>query len=129
MGRITVFTSDGCSFCKEVKSALAERNLPYVEISYADFPELREKVFSLTNRMSTPQVFFNTRHIGGCDDTLGLLSKWDKEERYPTLRERFNQEIGNWPEPTNPALQIPKPKDTESAVFLLMFSATTAVSK
>jgi hypothetical protein len=29
-------------------------------------------------RRSTPQVFFNTRHIGGADETIKLLQKWER---------------------------------------------------
>jgi hypothetical protein len=35
-------------------------------------------MMSLTMQLSTPQVFFNTRHVGGAEETMALLQEWDE---------------------------------------------------
>jgi glutaredoxin len=77
MGRITVFVADGCSHCKRTTSALEARKLPFTVISITQYPAKHNDMMSLSRQMSTPQVFFNTRHVGGADATIALLHEWD----------------------------------------------------
>jgi glutaredoxin len=77
MGRITVFVADGCSHCKRTISALEARKLPFTVINITQYPPKRADMMSLSRQMSTPQVFFNTRHVGGADATIALLHEWD----------------------------------------------------
>lgn len=78
MGRITIFAADGCSDCKHTVAALQARKLPFTVISITQYPSKRADMLSLSMRMSTPQVFFNTRHVGGADATIALLQEWDE---------------------------------------------------
>jgi glutaredoxin 3 len=115
MGRITIFSADGCPHCKRVKVALCARGIPYSEVSVTKYPEKRQDMLALSDRVSTPQVFFNTRHVGGADDTVALLERWDKEKKkkYSSAYDRYMDEIGTRADPTNPRLAIPKEDPVE----------------
>ena len=114
MGRITIFAADGCPHCKRVKVALADRNIPFAEVSVTKYPEKRKDMLALSDRVSTPQVFFNTRHVGGADETIALLQVWDKEKnKYASAYDRYMDEIGNHFDPSNPRLAIPQDDPVE----------------
>ena len=76
MGRITVFTAEGCSASIRTTALLEKRKLPFIVINVTDHPSKRMDLLKLCHRYSTPQVFFNTRHIGGCKETIALLNEW-----------------------------------------------------
>jgi glutaredoxin 3 len=121
MGRITVFATDGCRHCKRTLAALEHHKLPYTVISLSQYPEKRSDMLKVCNyRSSTPQVFFNTRHVGGADDTIKLLAEWrnqlgSKGSHYDNLLERYDAEIGRQPNPNDPRLSVPDypPKQVE----------------
>jgi glutaredoxin len=107
MGRIKIFTTDGCSHCTRTKVAFEHRGMPYTEISLIKYPHKIEDMRRLSGCMSTPQVFFNTRYIGGTDDTLKILEEWDAEKENGAL-ERFKEEVENLPDPDKPCFNIPQ---------------------
>jgi Glutaredoxin len=76
MGRITVFVTDASTACNRVIVAFKARKIPISVISLSQHPDKRDDMFSLCMLHSTPQVFFNTRHIGGAESTLELLDEW-----------------------------------------------------
>lgn len=93
MGRITIFSLPECPHCNRSKAALTARYIPYTEISLSDYPDKRTDMLIIADRLSVPQVFFNDEHIGGADDTLALLEKWDAEKKYSSLLERYEKDI------------------------------------
>ena len=76
MGRITVFTTEGCSASIRTMAALKNRKLPFSVINLTDHPQKQVEVLTLCHRYSTPHVFFNTRYVGGYEATVALLSEW-----------------------------------------------------
>ena len=80
MGRITIFPADGCPHCRRAKAALSRRGIPYSDIDVGSHPNRRADMISLSDRTSVPQVFVNDVHVGGCDETLVMLGRWDEEE-------------------------------------------------
>jgi glutathione-dependent peroxiredoxin len=65
---ITLFTKEGCPFCKEAKQILRDRNLQFSETILSD--AIRQKVLrAITgeNRPLTPQIFIDGELIGGTD--------------------------------------------------------------
>ena len=94
MGRITIFVTESCSYCIRAKHALKERNIPYVEISVSKYPQRRNDMISLSNDQYTvPQVFFNSKHIGGCTELLAMLEEWDKNCEMVECRESSEKSI------------------------------------
>lgn len=109
MGRITIFSVEGCPHCKRVKVALSDRRIPFSEISVTKHSEKRQDMLALCDRISTPQVFFNTRHVGGADETIALLETWDREKKkHASPYDRYMTEIGNQFDPSNPRLALPQ---------------------
>jgi glutaredoxin len=81
MGRITIFSADDCHHCDRLYAVLKAYSLPYTKISITQYPAKRGDMLSLSMRRSTPQVFFNTRHVGGADETIKLLQKWERSTK------------------------------------------------
>jgi glutaredoxin len=79
MGRITIFVADGCSQSRRAEASLTLHKLPYEVINITKYPSKRTELAALCMRMHTPQVFFNTRHVGDADDTVALLDKWHRQ--------------------------------------------------
>merc|ERR1712038_2022316 len=100
-GRVTVFTITGCPFCIKAKTALKERNIPYVEINVSEHPDKRSDMLSLSNSLTVPQIFFNDIHVGGATETIDFLVREDYTEK------KYNKEIKDQPDPTDERLSIP----------------------
>jgi glutaredoxin len=125
MGRITIFTAEGCPHCKRVQVALHSRDIPFVLIDVSRDTKRRADMVALCDRTSTPQVFFNTAHIGGADETLKVLQKWDDEllqqnssrskNGYTSPLHRYQVEIASNFDPVNPRFAIPQEAENESS--------------
>jgi glutaredoxin len=108
MGRITLFGTNDCPHCMRAKGALIRRGLPFSEIDLSIFPHRRNDMLSLYDQFSVPQVFFNEKYVGGADDLLEILERWDSEESMSPL-ETFRQSVAPRPDPTDPRLALPSP--------------------
>lgn len=73
-GRVTVYSISGCPFCARAKSLLTELGVPFVDIDLDKRPDLRSELTERTGRRTVPQIFFNEKHIGGCDELKQLVS-------------------------------------------------------
>jgi glutaredoxin 3 len=71
--RITVYTSDGCSYCVRAKRLLGAKGVDYEEIHMgrADFGA-RRRMAEATGRMTVPQILVDDRPVGGYDDIKAL---------------------------------------------------------
>lgn len=72
---VTVFSKEGCVFCKEAKELLNEHNYAYSEIVLPDAN--RQKVLGgLTgsSRPTAPQIFINGQLIGGTQELKEFIS-------------------------------------------------------
>ncbi|XP_068185195.1 uncharacterized protein zgc:152951 [Antennarius striatus] len=90
LGRVTVYSIQGCPHCMQAKATLGSLGVPVCEVDVGKHPELRPKVKELTGRSTVPQIFFNNVHIGGNDDLqklapeeLNRLVNMVKEEPLP----------------------------------------------
>jgi glutaredoxin 3 len=63
--KITVYTTDPCSFCTRAKQLLAQRGLEFDEVNLAKDPEGRAALVQLTGMMSFPQVVIGDELVGG----------------------------------------------------------------
>lgn len=68
LGRVTVYTIQGCPHCVHAKATLWRLGVPVCEVDLGKHPELRARVKELTGRSTVPQIFFNSVHVGGNDD-------------------------------------------------------------
>lgn len=73
MSQVTIYTKAYCPYCVRAKSVLDNKGVSYQEIRIDEKPELRPEMIELAGGRSTvPQIFIDSRHIGGCDDMLAL---------------------------------------------------------
>ena len=73
MPNITIYTKSTCSYCHAAKHLLREKQVSFTEISVdGDAEGVRAMSVRAQGRTSVPQIFFDDRHIGGCDDLYAL---------------------------------------------------------
>jgi glutaredoxin 3 len=65
MKEITVYTTEPCGFCRQVKALLRERGFDYVEINLSKDPAGRSELVRCTGMMTFPQVVIGDRLVGG----------------------------------------------------------------
>jgi glutaredoxin 3 len=80
MPKITVYTTDPCSFCVRAKQLLQQRNLVYEEINLAKDPAGRAELLAKTGMMSFPQIIIDGQVVGGFMELVQV-------DRQGTLRE------------------------------------------
>jgi glutaredoxin len=127
MGRITIFTINGCPFCIKAKKALQKRSIPYMEINIQTHPDKRNDLLTLSDSLSVPQIFFNELHIGGSEELIALLeTEWDNtsagdidadDSNSNHYLEKYEREIGSLPDPTDERLH-PSTKDPVQEVII-----------
>ncbi|KAM4558910.1 uncharacterized protein PAE49_013512 [Odontesthes bonariensis] len=83
VGRVTVYSIQGCPHCVQAKATLRQLGLPVCDVDMGSHSELRAKLKELTGRSTVPQIFFNNVHIGGNDDLQKLAP--DELQRLVTL--------------------------------------------
>lgn len=98
MGRITIFTSEDV-ISQRLKAEFKKHRLPITEISLVQYPSRQKDVQLLSSSFSVPQVFFNTRHVGGLEETLKELRRWRDECKSEniTMRAKYNDMIQKYP--------------------------------
>lgn len=128
MGRITIFSIEDCNFCRRTKATLSARGIPYTDINIEAYPVKRADMISLTDRTAVPQVFLNDEYVGGSEETLAILTKWDEDiekdddddcTRDKTHFDRYFRLIESKSDPTDERLAIPTgpPAAIEKADF------------
>lgn len=65
MSRVTVYSTDPCSFCRRVKALLDSRGVEYAEINLSKDPAGRMELAHRTGMMSFPQVLVDGELLGG----------------------------------------------------------------
>lgn len=99
-GQVLLFVITGCPFCAKTKKLLGDREVPYVEVNLEDHPTRRYEMQKRSGRVTVPQIFFNSKHIGGFDDLRKLAQDGSLED---LLREVAETETPpDAPEPPPP---------------------------
>jgi len=75
LGRILIYSIEGCRHCKTAKALFTELQLPFTDVSVDKYQasvgaELRER----TGKTSVPQIYFNSDYIGGNEELQKLVS-------------------------------------------------------
>jgi glutaredoxin 3 len=71
---VTIYSKDGCPFCKKARDWFDSRGISYTEIKMND-QEQRMAFYQRTNTKSVPQIYINDKHVGTYND---LMDKGDK---------------------------------------------------
>ena len=78
--KIIIYTSDNCSFCRSAKAIFKEKKLKFKEINISKNDKLKNEMIKKSNgMMSVPQIFVNSKHIGGYEDLINLESSKRKD--------------------------------------------------
>ena len=78
--KIIIYTSDNCSFCRSAKEIFKEKKLKFKEINISKNDKLKNEMIKKSNGMMTvPQIFVNSKHIGGYEDLINLESSKRKD--------------------------------------------------
>jgi glutaredoxin 3 len=65
MKKITVYSTDACSFCVRAKALLDARGLEYQEINLERDPDGRAELARRTGMLSFPQILVDETLVGG----------------------------------------------------------------
>jgi glutaredoxin 3 len=66
--KITVYTTEPCSFCTRVKGILKSRGVEFKEVNLAKDPDGRMQLVRETGMMSFPQVIVDGQLLGGFNE-------------------------------------------------------------
>jgi glutaredoxin 3 len=69
-GKVTVYTTDPCGFCRQAKAMLESRGVDYEEVSLTKDPDGRARLVQRTGQMTFPQIIAGERVIGGFRELL-----------------------------------------------------------
>ena len=71
--KIIIYTSDNCSFCHAAKEIFNEKKLKFKEINISKDDKLKNEMIKKSNGiMTVPQIFINSKHIGGYEELINL---------------------------------------------------------
>ena len=68
--KITVYTTEPCSFCNRAKELLKKRGLEFEEVSLTKDPDGRTELAQKTGMMSFPQILIGNEVLGGYREAL-----------------------------------------------------------
>ena len=80
MSKVTVYTTDPCSFCVRVKALLKSRDVEFDEVNLAKDPAGRVALAKRTGMMSFPQVLVGERVVGGYSEVQKAADNGELDE-------------------------------------------------
>lgn len=73
MADIAIYTKSYCPYCRSAKELLKSKGRTFTEIDVEhDEAKRQEMIKKSGGRMTVPQIFINSKHIGGFDDLSAL---------------------------------------------------------
>jgi glutaredoxin 3 len=73
MARVEIYTKFGCPYCARAKALLGQKGIDYEEYEINSLPGKRDEMMERSNgRHTVPQIFIDSRHVGGSDDLAEL---------------------------------------------------------
>lgn len=73
MPPVEIYTTRFCPFCHRAKALLKGKGIAFTEIDLSrDWNRRAEMIERANGRMTVPQVFVGSVHVGGCDDLHAL---------------------------------------------------------
>ena len=70
MAKITVYSTEPCSFCERAKQLLKTRRLEFEEINLAKDPAGRAQLVEETGMLSFPQIVIDGEVLGGFQELV-----------------------------------------------------------
>lgn len=74
MAHVILYTKPTCSYCHAAKDLLDNKGVAYTEITITDLKEaeLEELAHRTNNHRTVPQIFIDSRFVGGFDQLKTL---------------------------------------------------------
>ena len=73
MPQIDIYTTRFCPYCHAAKRLLSRKGITFKEIDVSGDPQGRsDMVARAGGRMTVPQIFIDSTHVGGYDDLHAL---------------------------------------------------------
>ena len=73
MPPVEVYTTRYCPYCVAAKALLTRKGIAFTEIDVSGDYQLRQKMMQRANgRMTVPQIFIGSTHVGGSDELHAL---------------------------------------------------------
>ena len=73
MRQIEIYTTRYCPYCIAAKRLLSQKGVKFTEIDVSADQEERSRMAARANgRMTVPQIFIDSIHVGGCDELYAL---------------------------------------------------------
>src|SRR5713226_7412045 len=70
---IEIYTTRYCPYCHAAKRLLSRKGVEFTEIDVSGDPKERSDMVARANgRMTVPQIFIGSTHVGGYDDLSAL---------------------------------------------------------
>ena len=92
MRRIEIYTTRYCPYCIAAKRLLSQKGAKFTEIDVSADQEERSRMAARANgRMTVPQIFIDSIHVGGCDELYAL----DRAGRLDDLLDHDNAAKSN----------------------------------
>lgn len=80
MRKITVYTTQPCSFCSRLKGLLAARGVEFAEVNLSKDPIGRAELVRTTGMMSFPQVLVGDQLLGGFAEVQAAMESGRLDE-------------------------------------------------
>jgi glutaredoxin 3 len=93
---IEIYTTSYCPYCHAAKRLLSRKGVQFMEIDVSGDAKRRSEMVARANgRMTVPQIFIGSTHVGGYDD----LSALDRAGKLDLLlgRDAARASAGNRP--------------------------------
>jgi glutaredoxin 3 len=73
MPTVEIYTQPWCPFCERAMHILSTKGVPFQEIDAPNGSKARAQARERSGgRTTVPQIFIDSRPIGGCDDLMAL---------------------------------------------------------
>src|SRR4051794_29929505 len=73
MTKVEIYTTRYCPYCHAAKRLLSRKGVEFTEIDVSGDPKGRSDMVARANgRMTVPQIFIGSTHVGGSDDLHSL---------------------------------------------------------
>jgi glutaredoxin 3 len=73
MASVEIYTRKFCSYCYQAKELLSRKGVAFREIDVTGNADVRLQMNERAQGRNTlPQIFIDSKHVGGCDDLYAL---------------------------------------------------------
>ncbi len=73
MAQVEIYTTRYCPYCISAKALLSRKGIAFTEIDVTSDPDNRSRMVERAQgRMTVPQIFIGSTHVGGSDELHAL---------------------------------------------------------